>query len=181
MLLGFLMLPTFAYIGMVGASQTNLIDAGITDEMNPPLVLWEKLSDGRVLTVASDGNVSMNTFSNGQHGVQWTVQLEVNALCATVDAAEQLIAVGHGDGAYIIHIGLQVVNRNISIGRPVDDLNWDDEGDLWLVHFAGRRRAEEYNGEGATGIVSPNVQSGISSFLMLSNNYIMTASMDANV
>ena len=76
---------------------------------------------------------------------------------------------------------LQIANRNISTSERVNDMDWDSEGDLWLAYFGGRRRAEEYDNEGATGIYSPQIQSGFNSFIVLADGRLALGGIDSTV
>jgi len=111
--------------------------------------------DGSILTGDETGNISVNSFVNGYLIPQWQLDLNVSTNSARLDAAQQLTVVCHDSGVYIVHMDHQVANRDISTSDPVSDADWDDEGDLWLAYYAGRRRAEEYDSEGVTGIASP--------------------------
>lgn len=181
LILAFLMLPLAGLIPTISADTSNLIEAGISDEFDEQLVLWEKMDDGTILTVDTTGNLSVSSFSNGLHATQWSLELNVSANSARLDDAQQLVAVAHDDGVSIVQLNSQIVNRNISIGRPVDSVDWDDGGDLWLAHYAGRRRAEEYSPEGPTGVFTDNIQLGMSAFLVLDDGRIIAGSYDSKV
>ena len=180
-LVAVLMLPMAALLPHVAATGANLVDAGYTQEAEPSFVYWKEMFDGSILTVDTDGNLSVNSFSNGILFPQWSIELNVDANAARLDAAQQLTVVCHDNGAYTVHMGLQIANRNISTSDPVNDADWDEEGDLWLAFFAGRRRAEEFDNEGPTGVTSPVVQSGINAFDILSGGRIVLGSYDTKV
>ena len=179
--IAFTMLPLVAFGPAVAASDVELIDAGYTHQTSAKLVHWEVMNDGTVLAVDAEGNLSVNAFSNGILVPLWSLDLNVSANGARLDDAQLLTAVAHDAGVFIVHMGLQIANRNISTSDPVNDVDWDSEGDLWLAHFAGRRRAEEYNSEGATGTFSPPVQSGFNSFIVLDDGRLALGGYDSKV
>jgi hypothetical protein len=181
LILTFLLLPLSGLLPSISADTSNLIEAGVTDEFDEELVFWQRMADGTILMVDETGNLSVNSFSNGQHALQWNIDLNVSANSARLDDAQQLVAVAHNNGVSIIHLGLQIVNRNISLLWPVDSVDWDDQGDLWLAHYAGRRRAEEYSPEGSTGVHTTPVSAGLSAFQVLNDGRIITGSYDTKV
>jgi hypothetical protein len=180
-ILAFLMLPLSGIIPSISADTSNLIEAGVTDNFDEELIFWQRMDDGTILTVDTKGNLSVNSFSNGMHSSQWSIDLNVSANSARLDDAQQLVAVAHDDGVSIILLNFQIVTRNISIGRPVDSVDWDNAGDLWLAHYAGRRRAEEYSPEGETGVVTDTISTGLSAFMVLGDGRIITGSYDTKV
>ena len=151
-------------VGSAAGDLSLLTDGGETDSLDRPLVLFTTLNDGSVLTVDNQGNVSVNSFSNGVLSTQWTVFLDVSANNARVDDAQELVSVAHDDGAYVVQMSTQSIYWNISSPDPVDDAVLDQEGDLWLAFFAGKRRADQYDTSGFTGVSSTTVSSGISAF-----------------
>ena len=64
-------------VGSAAGDLSLLTDGGETDSLDRPLVLFTTLNDGSVLTVDNQGNVSVNSFSNGVLSTQWTVFLDV--------------------------------------------------------------------------------------------------------
>ena len=138
--IAFTMLPLVAFAPTVVANEVELIDAGYTHQTAAKLVHWEAMNDGTILTVDVEGNLSVNSFSNGILVPLWSLDLNVSANSARLDDAQILTAVAHDAGVYIVHMDLQIANRNLSTTDPVNDMDWDTEGDLWLAHFAGRRR-----------------------------------------
>ena len=149
-------------VGLASADLSSLTDAGQTDELDRPLVLWQALNDGRILTVDTEGNVSVNAFSNGILSTQWTVFLDVDANHARLDTAQELVSIAHQNGAYVVQMSTQTVYRNITTPDPVNDAVLDGDGNLWLVYYAGKRRADEYDNNGLTGISTTAISSGIS-------------------
>ena len=182
LILAFLMLPLSGFLLTVSAADTsNLIEAGFTDEFDEELVLWQKMDDGTILSIDTTGNLSVSSFSSGLHSPQWSLELNVSVNSARLDDAQQLVAVAHDDGVSVVHLSFQIVNRNISISRPVDSVDWDDAGDLWLAHYAGRRRAEEYSSEGPTGVWTDTITTGLSAFMVLDDGRVITGSYDTKV
>jgi hypothetical protein len=181
LLIAALMLPIAAVIPIASASGSTLVDAGYTQQVQPSFVYWKQMFDGSILTVDDAGNVSVNNFVNGHLIPQWQLDLNVSTNSARLDASQQLTVVCHDLGVSIIHMDFQITNRNISTSDPVSDADWDDEGDLWLAYYAGRRRAEEYDSEGITGIISPQVQTGFSAFEIISNGRIVIGAYDNKV
>ena len=181
LILAFLLLPLSGLLPSISADTSNLIEAGVTTEFDEELVFWQRMNDGTILMVDDTGNLSVNSFSNGQHTLQWNIDLNVSANSARLDGAQQLVAVAHDGGVSIIHLGFQIVNRNISLQWPVDSVDWDDEGDLWLAHYAGRRRAEEYSPEGSTGVYTTAISAGLSAFQVLNDGRLIAGSYDTKV
>ncbi|MFB1005286.1 MAG: hypothetical protein QMC59_02260 [Candidatus Poseidoniaceae archaeon] len=181
LLIAFTMLPLVALGPVVAASDVELIDAGYTHQTSNKLVHWEVMNDGTVLTVDVQGNLTVNAFSKGILVPLWNLDLDVSANGARLDDAQLLTAVAHDAGVFVVHMDLQIANRNISTDAPVNDMDWDSEGDLWLAHFAGRRRAEEYASDGATGTFSPPVQSGFNSFTVLDDGRMALGGYDSKV
>jgi hypothetical protein len=161
---------------------STLTDAGQTDVLNAPLVLWSELNDGSILTVTEEGNVSLNTLSNaGILSLQWSVMLDAEANKARVDDAQELITVAHQTGVYVVQMSTQTVYRNLSTPDPVNDAVYDQEGNLWLMYSAGKRRADRYDATGFTGASSTTIQSGISAFEILKDGRIAIASYDKKI
>ena len=181
LLIAFTMLPLVALCPVVAASDVELIDAGYTHQTSNKLVHWEVMNDGTVLTVDVEGNLTVNAFSKGVLVPLWNLDLDVSANGARLDDAQLLTAVAHDAGVFVVHMDLQIANRNISTDAPVNDLDWDSEGDLWLAHFAGRRRAEEYAFDGPTGTFSPPIQSGFNSFVVLDDGRMALGGYDTKV
>lgn len=161
---------------------STLTDAGQTDELSAPLVLWTTLNDGSILTVTDEGNVSLNTLNlNGDLSLQWSVILDVDANKARVDDAQELVTVAHQTGVYVVQMSTQTVYRNLTTPDPVNDAVYDQEGYLWLMYSAGKRRADRYDATGFTGASSSTVQMGISAFEILKDGRIAIASYDKKI
>lgn len=160
---------------------STLTDAGQTDELDKPLILWSALNTGQILTVNDEGNVSVNAFSNGVLTTQWTVFLDVEANKARLDASQELVTVAHQNGAIVVQLSTQSIFRNISTPDPVNDAVLDPEGDLWLMYSAGKRRADQYDAFGFTGVSSTTVSAGISAFDILKDGRLVLASYDKKI
>jgi len=181
LLIAALMLPIAAVVPLVSASDSNLVDSGYTQQIEPIFVYWKQMFDGSILTVDDAGKLSVNSFVNGTLIPQWELDLNVSTNTARLDSAQQLTVVCHDLGVIIVHMELQIANRQIPTSDPVNDADWDDEGDLWLAYYAGRRRAEEYDSQGATGTTSPQIQSGFNAFEILSDGRIIMGAYDKMV
>ena len=176
-----LLLPLGAFTPHVAANSTSLVDAGFIQQSETNFVYWKEMFDGSILTVDEAGNLSVNSFSSGVLVPQWSLDLNQTTNAARLDAAQQLTVVCHDSGVSIVHMDLQIVNWNMSTPDSVSDADWDDEGDLWLAYFAGRRRAEEYNSEGTTGSTTAQIQSGFNAFEVLSDGRIAIGAYDKKV
>ena len=168
-------------VGSVAGDLSLLTDAGQTDSLDRPLVLFSELNDGSVLTVDNEGNVSLNAFTNGVLSTQWSVLLEVEANNARIDAAQELVTVAHDQGVYVVQMSTQSVYWNVSSVDRVDDAVIDNEGELWLAFFAGKRRADQYDTTGYTGISSTTISAGISSLEILNDGRLVMASYDKKI
>ncbi len=177
----FVLLAPVLMLNPASANLSTLTDAGQTDELDAPLVLWKTLLDGRVLTVTDEGNVSVNSFSNGVLAVQWSLGLGVDANHARLDDANELVTVAHQNGVEVVQLSTQTVYRNISTPDPVNDAVYDQEGDLWLMYSAGKRRADQYDAIGFTGVSSSVIQAGISAFEILNDGRLAIASYDKKI
>ena len=65
LLIAALMLPVATVVPLVSASNSTLVDAGYTQQIQPSFVYWKQMYDGSILTVDDEGNVSVNSFVNG--------------------------------------------------------------------------------------------------------------------
>ena len=163
------------------ADLSTISDAGQTDNFEVPFVLWDVLESGQVLTVDNTGNVSLNSFSNGKISTQWSVLLDAEVYKARLDSSGELVSIAHKNGAYVLQMSTQTLYRNISSPDPVNDAVLDAEGDLWLMFSAGKRRADQYNAEGFTGITSTTISAGISAFEILPDGRLVLASYDKKI
>ncbi|MAF93123.1 hypothetical protein CMO85_00485 [Candidatus Woesearchaeota archaeon] len=177
----FLLGAQASMVGTVAGDLSLLTDGGQTDSLDRPIVLWTSLNDGSILTVDNQGNVSVNAFNNGVLTTQWSVFLEIDANNARLDDAQELVTVAHDDGVYVVQMSTQTVYWNITTPDPVDDAVLDNEGELWLVYFAGKRRADQYDTSGFTGVSSTTIASGISAFEILHDGRVAIASYNKKI
>ncbi|HJM55605.1 MAG TPA: hypothetical protein QGI72_05100 [Poseidonia sp.] len=168
-------------MGVASAELPNITDAGQTDELDRALVLWSVLDDGNVLTVDEEGNVSINAFNDGVLSAQWSLFLNVNANKARIDDANELVTVSHQTGAFVVQLSTESIYENITLPDPVNDAEWDHQGDIWLAQYAGKRRAEEYTSSLASGIGTTIISQGISAFEILTDGRIAMASYDKKI
>lgn len=180
-LLAALMLAHVATLPLATAELPPLTDGGETQVLEQSMIMWERTFDGGVLTVDSSGNVSKNVMTGSGLTAVWSVQLDVEANHGRVDPAQQQVTVAHQSGVYVVQVATQAVTWNVSSVDPVNDAAFDPQGDLWLVHFAGKRRAEEYTQDGPTGEGSGIINAGISAFEMFGDGTMALASYDRNI
>ena len=170
-----------AAMGSTSAELPNITYAGETDELDRALVLWSVLDNGNILTVDDEGNVSINAFNDGVLSTQWTLFLNVNANKARIDDANELVTVSHQTGVYVVQLSTEAITDNITLPDPVNDAEFDHQGELWLAQYAGKRRAEEYSASTPTGAGTTTVSSGISAFEILTDGRVALASYDKNI
>ena len=180
-LLAALMLAHVATLPVVTAELPPLTDGGETQVLEQSMIMWERTFDGGVLTVDTSGNVSKNVMTGSGLAAVWSVQLGVEANHGRVDPAQQQVTVAHQSGVYVVQVATQAITWNVSSVDPVNDAAFDPQGDLWLVHFAGKRRAEEYTQDGPTGEGSGIINAGISAFEMFGDGTMALASYDRNI
>ena len=180
-LLAALMLAHVATLPLATAELPPLTDGGETQVLEQSMIMWERTFDGGVLTVDTTGNVSKNVMTGSGLTAVWSVQLDVEANHGRVDPAQQQVTVAHQNGVYVVQVATQAITWNVSSVDPVNDAAFDPQGDLWLVHFAGKRRAEEYTQDGPTGEGSGIINSGISAFEMFEDGTMALASYDRNI
>ena len=173
-----LLLPIVAPVLSASAS---LIDAGQTEQINEKVVAWQQLSDGKVLMVTGSGTLSVNTFESGMHTPVWSLDLNVTAKSARVDSGENLVSVSHNSGVIIIQMTQQIITQYINTSNPVDAVDWDNDGDIWIGYFPGQRRAEEWSGGLPSGIVTDSHSGGMTSMIVTSDGHILTGGYDNRV
>ena len=173
-----LLLPIVAPVLSASAS---LIDAGQTEQINEKVVAWQQLSDGKVLMVTGSGTLSVNTFESGMHTPVWSLDLNITAKSARVDSGENLVSVSHNSGVVIIQMTQQIITQYINTSNPVDAVDWDNDGDIWIGYFPGQRRAEEWSGGLPSGIVTDSHSGGMTSMIVTSDGHILTGGYDNRV
>lgn len=173
-----LLLPILAPILSTTAS---LIDAGQTEQINEKVVAWQQLNDGKVLMVTGTGTLSVNTFESGTHTEVWSLDLNVSANSARVDSGENLVSVAHESGVVVIQMTQQIITQYINTSNPVDAVDWDNDGDIWVGYFAGQRRAEEWSGGIPSGVVTGSHTGGMTAMMLTSDGHVLTAGYDNRV
>ena len=111
LLIAALMLPVATVIPLVSASNSTLVDAGYTQQIEPSFVYWKQMFDGSILTVDNAGNLSVNSFANGYLTPLWQINLNVSTNAARLDTAQQLTVVCHDSGVYIVHMDLLILKQ----------------------------------------------------------------------
>ena len=159
----------------------NLVDAGQTEQINENIVAWEQMSDGKILMVTGSGILSVSTFEAGTHTEVWSLQLNVTANSATIDAGQNLVAVAHNSGAVIVQLTQQVVTQYINTSNIVDAVDWDNDGDIWLGYYAGQSRADEWADGTPTGVTSSAHSGGMKTMLITPLGDILTGGFDNRV
>jgi len=174
------LLMTHLLLPMVPVSAT-LIDAGQTESISEKVVAWEQMSDGKVLMVTGSGILSVNTFQAGTHTEVWNLDLNVTANSATIDAGENLVAVAHTSGVVIVQMTQEVITQYINTSNPVDAVDWDNDGDIWLGYFAGQRRADEWSEGAPSGIATSAHTGGMKTMLITPTGDVLTGGFDNRV
>jgi hypothetical protein len=159
----------------------NLVDAGQTESMSEKVVAWEQMNDGKVLMVTGSGMLSVNNFEAGTHSVVWELDLNVTANAATIDDGENLVAIAHNSGVVIVQMQQQVIMQYLNTSNPVNAVDWDNDGDMWLGYFAGQRRADEWSGGVPSGISTNAHSGGMNTMLITPTGEILTGGYDNRV
>ena len=165
----------------VAPVSANLTDAGQTDSISEKVVAWEQLNDGKVLMVTGSGKLSVNTFESGKHAQVWGLELNVSANSATVDAGENLVAVAHESGVVVVQLAQQIITQYLNTSDPVNEVDWDNDGDIWLAYFAGERCAEEWSGGISTNTRTFAHNGGMTAMLVTPTGDILTGGYDNRV
>lgn len=174
------LLLTHLLLPMVPVS-ANLVDAGQTESMSEKVVAWEQMNDGKVLMVTGSGMLSVNNFESGTHSVVWELDLNVTANAATIDDGENLVAIAHNSGVVIVQMQQQVIMQYLNTSNPVNAVDWDNDGDMWLGYFAGQRRADEWSGGVPSGISTNAHSGGMNTMLITPTGEILTGGYDNRV
>jgi hypothetical protein len=172
----FLLAPT---VSLSANAQVPLLDAGIRETYDEKYVLWENLNNGDVVTLSESGNLSLSTFSFDGLQLSWYYVFNASINSARIDANQQLVLACHDAGVFVFRLDTVSMVYSIETSDPVNDADWDLEGDIWLAYFAGLRRVDEYSGNQSTGIVTQMVNAGISAFDVLSDGKIAVGSYDS--
>ena len=174
------LLLTSLFLPMMSVSAT-LIDAGQTEQISEKVVAWEQMSDGKIMMVTGSGILSINAFEVGVHNEDWSLDLNVTARSATIDSGENLIAVAHDTGVVVVQLVQQVITQYINTTDPVDVVDWDSDGDMWLGSYAGQKRADEWSNGAPTGIATGAHTGGMKTMLIASNGDVLTGGFDNRV
>ena len=174
------LLLTHLLLPMVPVS-ANLVDAGQTESMSEKVVAWEQMNDGKIMMVTGSGMLSVNNFEAGTHSVVWELDLNVTANSATIDDGENLVAIAHNTGVIIVQMQQQVIMQYLNTSNPVNAVDWDNDGDMWLAYFAGQRRADEWSGGVPSGISTNAHSGGMNTMLITPTGEILTGGYDNRV
>ncbi len=174
------LLLTHLLLPMVPVS-ASLVDAGQTESMSEKVVAWEQMNDGKIMMVTGSGMLSVNNFEAGTHSVVWELDLNVTANSATIDDGENLVAIAHNSGVVIVQMQQQVIMQYLNTSNPVNAVDWDNDGDMWLGYFAGQRRADEWSGGVPSGISTNAHSGGMSTMLITPTGEILTGGYDNRV
>ena len=174
------LLLTSLFLPMMSVS-ANLIDAGQTEEISEKVVAWEQMSDGKIMMVTGSGILSINTFEAGVHSEDWSLDLNVSANSATIDSGENLIAVAHSTGVVVVQMVQQIITEYLNTTDPVDVVDWDSDGDMWLGYYAGQRRADEWSAGGPSGIATIAHTGGMKTMIVALNGDVLTGGYDNRV
>ncbi len=160
-------------------AESNLVYSGITDDSSL-IVYHEILSDNSLLTVTKNGEISQQTLSQGEFNSIWTFETNLMFTSARLDNAQQLLAVSYDSGLLVFSMSSKEIAYQHNISGTPDDIDWDNEGNVWIAYFTGSRKAYEYNQFGATGFQTSAVASGFLAFEVLENNQITFSAMDSD-
>lgn len=167
-------LVALLFVPMVSAT---LIDGGEVHSTSR-VMAWYDLGEGNVLTLDENGVVVEYTWVEGVLQTVKQIDLNLTVNAARLDLAAGFLAVGHDEGAVVLDLDTDSIVRDHMTADPVEDLDWDDGGDLWLVHNGGLRFAAEYGQQGATGLQTTMMNAGISKLVVLDDGRILTGSFD---
>ena len=171
------LLLTHLLLPMVPVS-ANLVDAGQTESMSEKVVAWEQMNDGKIMMVTGSGMLSVNNFEAGTHSVVWELDLNVTARSATIDDGENLVAIAHNSGVIIVQMQQQVIMQYLNTTNPVNAVDWDNDGDMWLGYFAGQRQAEEWSGGIPSGVFTSPHSGGMTTMLITPTGEVLTGGYD---
>ena len=173
-----LLLPFSTYSNSVNA-ESNLVYSGVTDSSSL-IVYHEILSDNSLLTVTKNGEISQQTLSQGEFNSIWTFQTNLSMTSARLDNNQQLLAASFESGLLVFSISSRQIAYQHNTSNTPDDIDWDNEGNVWIAYYTGARKAYEYNQLGATGFQTGVVTPGFLAFEVLENNEITFSAMDSN-
>lgn len=169
-------LGTFAATG-----SASLIDGGEIHQGPDPVVMWFSSGGDEVLTLDGDGVFMALRWNGGAYQVSRAVDLNVSVNAARLDLQGSLLAVGHANGALVLDLDTDEITREIALPDPVDELDWDDDGDIWVVHNGGLRQAIEHETDGPSGTRTSVMNAGICSFLILEDGRVLNGGFDGRL
>ena len=147
------------------------------DTLSGSSIGWANLGNGDVAIVNETGNITAMKVTGNQAGqILWTGILNVTALSMAYSSADGLIAVGHQGGAVIYSTIFEAIIYSISRG-PVDSLDFDPGGDLWLSDRSSKN-AIEYSDGVSTGAETTAHSIGISSVEVTPQGNVVTGGKD---
>ena len=159
-------------------AETNLIDVGIVENIDSKFVHASFTSSSTILTLTNEGNLSEHFWGSGQLITQWSLELNTTVNSATMDGSGSLVAIATPEGAFVVNIIQKTITRTLNSTNSVDYVLWDAEGDLWLAHYGGERRAKEHGISGLTGIATEPHNTALTSLALISDNRIVTGGRD---
>ena len=176
LLSGLFVLGTFAMAG-----SASLIDGGEIHQASTPMVLWHSSGGDEVLTLDGEGVFMALRWDGEAYLVTRAVDLNVTVNAVRVDQAASLLAIGHASGALVLDLDTDQVTLDLDLPDPVDDVDWDDDGDVWVVHNGGLRQAIEHETGGPSGVRTSVMSAGICSLLILEDGRVLTGGFDARL
>jgi hypothetical protein len=159
-------------------AETNLIDVGIVENIDSKFVHTSFTSSSTILTLTNEGNLSEHFWGSGQLITQWSLELNTTVNSATMDSSGNLVAIAAPEGAFVVNIIQKTITRTLNSTNSVDYVLWDAEGDLWLAHYGGERRAKEHGISGLTGMATEPHNTALTSLALISDNRIVTGGRD---
>ena len=167
-------------IPSISAGAGDLGFAEDVETLSGSSIGWADLGNGDVAIVNETGNITAMKVSGNQAGqILWTGILNVTALSMAYSSADGLIAVGHQGGAVIYSTVFEAIIYSISRG-PVDSLDFDPAGDLWVSDRTSKK-AIEYSDGVATGAETTGHSIGISSVEVTPQGNVVTGGKDRTV
>ena len=176
------LLTVLFLVGTFALSATaSLIDGGEIHQGPDPVEMWFSSGGDEVLTLDEEGVFMALRWNGGAYVVTRAVDLNVTVNAVRLDLAGSLLAVGHSSGALVLDLDTDAITREISLPDPVDHLDWDDDGDLWVVHNGGLRQAIEHEVGGPSGVRTTVMNAGICSFLILEDGRLLNGGFDGRL
>lgn len=117
-------------ISTATTAQYNVVFSGVTDSTD--LIIYsEELSDNSILTLKKNGEIDLQTLSNGVLNSLWSVDIDKTLFNGKLDSAQELLAVSYDVGFLVFSMSTQTVAYQINLTYTPDDLDWDSEGNVW--------------------------------------------------